>query len=154
MVSPGSVLSGLHSALWPSFILYFLSQAAAHHLPSQFSTVTQLCISLLKMPCYKPVPIPNLSAAFPSSTQLRREQGSTFLRPELESYWYWGSQLRRRVMPLGIQAVSGYSGARHTMGLPFQELYLLGGEPTLRSWGTRLGPEGFIQSSRLMLCWF
>lgn len=75
------------------------------------------------------VPISNLSAAFPSSTHLRSEQGSKFLRPESESHWYLGIQSKRWGMSFGIHAVFGYSRVRHTTKGHFLGNLCLGQSP-------------------------
>lgn len=111
-----SVLSGLYSAWWPA-----LSPVPCRRLLSLvtslwFPAVILICLSPQNIRLQNQVPIPSLSSAFPSSTHLRREQGSKFVSPESESYWYWGTQSGKWDISFVMHAVSGYFRTLHTTG--------------------------------------
>lgn len=68
------------------------------HIPPVSYSGSDLHVSSKYRASKSGFPIPSLSSAFPSPTHLRREQGRKYLSPGSESYWYWGTQSRRRCM--------------------------------------------------------
>lgn len=108
----------------------------------QFPTMTQICISPQNVLLQNLVPIPNLSAVFPNSIYLRREQGTKFLSPESDNHWYLGTQ-RGGACHLESMPYLAIPEPYIQQGVTVWEIRLLEAElsPHPRSWRTRLDPE-------------